>query len=671
MLASSIILAILSYNYFTQTANQIQELAINDLQTNAEIEAYSISNSLSNAISVITSNLKLIANSPAVMDENISRIQILLNLGLESTRNLTDGYYFLDNNGRLVTFTGIEKEENADYKGVDLSHRNYFQIPKQNQTLYISTIIDSNDNMSRMYISFPILENNQSGPLETTVSEGSVDENALKSNFNSTSFKGVIVASIEPKILGNFLEGQIHPKFNGDIAFMDRNGTIIYTQNQTFIGKDYFGNEFQSYLKSILKDKDTEFNSIIHKALNSETGLEEFNFENSSTTIVYDAVTGPEINNQYDYDNRIGTLFITIPHTLVGDVASLIDNQQITNFSIIALIAAIAMFMAVVLLRWNKILEGRVAQKTSQLRQTIDKLSKANEELKLHDKMQKEFLNIAAHELRTPTQAISGNLELIEMAYLPALFKQSSEELNATDNEFENLVKDNNKLQQFKSVLLSTYRNSQRLEKLINNILDASRIESNKLELHKEYFNLNEKIKNVIKDIHSKDTTIDIEPNSFHKNINIEFESSEDPLTVFADKIRIFEVLSNLITNALKFSNEKPITISVKKIQKNAVENKYQQNTDKEVNLEETNENKDKMTKLMAVVSVRDRGKGIDSDILPRLFTKFTTKSNQGTGLGLYIAKSIIEAHGGQIWAQNNYDDEKGAEFSFTLPLDK
>ena len=130
-------------------------------------------------------------------------------------------------------------------------------------------------------------------------------------------------------------------------------------------------------------------------------------------------------------------------------------------------------------------------------------------------------------------------------------------------------------------------------------------------------------------------------------------------------------MLSNLIINALKFSNEKPITISVKKIQKNAVENKYQQNKDKEVSLDETKENKDEMTIMMAVVSVRDRGKGIDSDILPRLFTKFTTKSNQGTGLGLYIAKSIIEAHGGQIWAQNNYDDEKGSTFSFTLPLDK
>ena len=74
--------------------------------------------------------------------------------------------------------------------------------------------------------------------------------------------------------------------------------------------------------------------------------------------------------------------------------------------------------------------------------------------------------------------------------------------------------------------------------------------------------------------------------------------------------------------------------------------------------------------KMMVVVSVRDRGKGIDPDILPRLFTKFTTKSDRGIGLGLYIAKSIIDAHGGQLWAQNNYDEGKGATFSFSFPLD-
>ena len=160
VLASSIILAIFSYNYFTQTANQIQELAINDLQTNAEIEAYSISNSLSNAISAITSNLIIIANSPSTMEGNISKIQTLLDFGLQSTSNLTDGYYYLDNNGRLKTFTGIEKEQNANYRDIDLSHREYFKVPKQNHIPYISTVIDSNDNVPRMYISYPILQTN-------------------------------------------------------------------------------------------------------------------------------------------------------------------------------------------------------------------------------------------------------------------------------------------------------------------------------------------------------------------------------------------------------------------------------------------------------------------------------------------------------------------------------
>ena len=663
VIASSIILALFSFNYFTQTANQIQELAINDLQTNAEIEAYSISNSLSNAISAVTSNVILIANAPSTSEGNISKIQTLLNLGLGTTSNLTDGYYYLDNTGKLKTFTGIEKEQNKGYRDIDLSHREYFQVPKQTQIPYISTVIDSNDNVPRLYISFPILESNQTRSSDP------------QSGINSTSFKGVIVASIEAKTLGKYLEGQIHSKFNGNIAFVDRNGTIIYTQNQTFVGKDIFGNDFQPYIKSILKDKAGEFNDIISKALGSETGLDEFSFENTSTSIAYDAVKGPGMNVQVSYNDRIGTLFITIPHTLAEDVASLIDNQQATNFFIIVVIAAVASAIAMILLKWNNTLQGIVNQKTAQLRESVDELKKANENLTLHDKMQREFINVAAHELRTPSQAISGNLELIEIAYLPSLFEglsKEGEEGSTADQEFEELVKDKNRLRDFKSSLVSTYRNSQRLERLVNNILDVSRIESQRLQLNREYFNLNEKIMNVIKDIHSRKTFKPL-PNTFEKNIKIDFEPSEDPLTVFADKVRIFEVLSNLINNAIKFSKDKPITITANKIQKNAIDFKHKFSDNKEVNKIDIKENRDEgtMIKMMVVVSIRDRGTGIDPEILPRLFTKFTTKSSQGTGLGLFIAKSIIEAHGGQIWAQNNYDDEKGATFSFSLPLDK
>ena len=659
--ASSIILAIFSYNYFTQTANQIQNLAINELQTNTEIEAYSISNSLSNAISAITSNLLIIANSPSTTEGNISKIQTLLNFGQESTSNLTDGYYYLDSNGRLKTFTGIEKEQNAKYRDIDLSYREYFQIPKQSEIPYISTVIDSNDNVPRMFISFPILESNKTG----------LSELQSNNNNNKTSFNGVIFASIAAKTLGNYLEGQVHPKFNGDIAFVDRNGTIIYTQNQTFIGRNFFENEFQSYLERILKDKSAEFNNIISKALNSENGLSEFNFNNTSTTIAYDGVAGLEFNQNGQFNNNIGTIFITIPHKLAGDVASLIDNQQITNFFIITAIAIIASAVAIMLLRWNNILVKRVARRTLQLKETVDKLKSANEELKLHDKMQKEFINVAAHELRTPSQAISGNLELIEMTYLPSLFEgPEAEKIKSTfDDEFMNLARDKEMLYEFRSGLVSTYRNSQRLEKLVNNILDVSRIESQKLELHREYFNLNEKIKNVIKDIHSRNK-FNSSPNNMEKNIIIDFIPSEDPITVFADKIRIFEVLTNLISNSIKFSQGKPITISAKKIPKSEFDNNYQTIKIQKVNTPNNSVNDDELM-MIAIVSVRDRGTGIDSEILSRLFTKFTTKSNQGTGLGLYISKNIIEAHGGHIWAHNNYDGEKGATFSFTLPMGK
>jgi signal transduction histidine kinase len=253
------------------------------------------------------------------------------------------------------------------------------------------------------------------------------------------------------------------------------------------------------------------------------------------------------------------------------------------------------------------------------------------------------------------------------MTYFPSLFEAPKSENQSTfDYEFMNLANDKDMLHEFKSDLVSTYRNSQRLGKLINNILDVARIESQKLELHREYFNLNEKIKNVIKDVHSRNV-FDSLSNKEQKNIIIDFIPSDEPITVFADKIRIFEVLTNLIANSIKFSQDKPITISAKKIQKKAINGKYQIYKVDKFNTSNISENNDEI--MIALVSIRDRGTGIDPEILSSLFTKFTTKSNQGTGLGLYISKSIIEAHGGQIWAQNNYDSERGATFFFSLPL--
>lgn len=207
-----------------------------------------------------------------------------------------------------------------------------------------------------------------------------------------------------------------------------------------------------------MKDRAGEFNDIINEVLNSERGMSEFNFGNTRTTIAYEPVIGPGINRDPQFTNSIGTLIITIPHTLADDVALLIDNQQITNFLIIILILAVAGIIAIILLKWNNTLQGVVKQKTTQLKETADKLRKTNEYLTLQDKAQKEFINIAAHELRTPSKAIGGNLELIEMTCLPSLFARSEEQKqDSFDKEFDELAKDNNKRRQFKDSLVSTY----------------------------------------------------------------------------------------------------------------------------------------------------------------------------------------------------------------------
>ncbi|MBV9178772.1 MAG: HAMP domain-containing histidine kinase [Nitrososphaeraceae archaeon] len=242
---------------------------------------------------------------------------------------------------------------------------------------------------------------------------------------------------------------------------------------------------------------------------------------------------------------------------------------------------------------------------------------KLYEQLKNHDKMQVEFINIASHELRTPTQAV--------LAY--------SELLQKHPEKREEMIKAIN-------------RNAERLQRLTNDILDVTRIESKTLKLQKEQFNLNDLLSNIV-----EDSKIEIEKNK--RNVRLLLKAFKDingSFLVMADKRRITQLISNLLNNAIKFTEGKGGDIHV------TAEVKGEADGDGDNNYKEV------------VVSIKDTGTGIDPEIYPRLFTKFATKSEAGTGLGLFICKSIIEAHGGKIWAQNNKDD-KGATFGFSLPV--
>jgi signal transduction histidine kinase len=263
------------------------------------------------------------------------------------------------------------------------------------------------------------------------------------------------------------------------------------------------------------------------------------------------------------------------------------------------------------------------------LRESINLLKEANKEVSTKYNKQKEFISIAAHELRSPITPILGTLELIEYEFEEA----DKKEITLKKEYFERLV-----------------RNTNRLERLASEILDVTRIDDQLLRLKKEHFNLNEIVLDAIED-HRKM----LEKSGGNTKLLYEFKKEEEEekvlggeytlakeIFVTADKNRINQVISNLLTNAIKFTTEGEVSISV--IKKRA-KNHFDE----------------------VIVIIKDTGTGIQPEILPRLFSMFATGCEIGTGLGLFISKNIVEAHGGKIWGENNTDG-KGATFVFSLP---
>ena len=238
--------------------------------------------------------------------------------------------------------------------------------------------------------------------------------------------------------------------------------------------------------------------------------------------------------------------------------------------------------------------------------------------------MQKEFINIVAHDLRTPLTPIIGLTEY---------------------------VRDKTKDVHHMELLDRVVKDAKKLSYLNEKILDVTKFESKLFKPNKEVFSLNELIVNVVKELeYILDDT---------KKIKFEYHFDTEYL-VDADSRRIGQVISNLIDNSIKSISEQgtgrgviSISTSIEKITSTI-----------------TTSRDDYYPQHMVIVSIKDTGIALDNEILPRLFTKFATKSFQGTGLGLYLSKNIIEAHGGKIWAENNKDGI-GATISFSLPLTK
>jgi signal transduction histidine kinase len=295
-----------------------------------------------------------------------------------------------------------------------------------------------------------------------------------------------------------------------------------------------------------------------------------------------------------------------------------------------------------------------LSEANKELARVNKELALANEQINAHEQETKDFISIAAHEFRTPTQSILGYSELLQNMFKEEAQKEAirGEDSNSNSNsDCRQHVTQNQKDMALDAIV----RNAHRLERLAKDILDVTKIEGMRLTLHKECFSLNEKIRNAIADATSIQMT-EYTGND-NKNIKIKFESKEgrgNDIFIEADRTMIQQVILNLLRNAIKYVKEDGIITIMTQV-----------STQKKV--EADARKKEGEGELAAVVKVKDNGSGIDTRILPRLFTKFATTSLEGVGLGLYISKRIVEAHDGRIWAENN-SNGKGATFAFVLP---
>lgn len=242
------------------------------------------------------------------------------------------------------------------------------------------------------------------------------------------------------------------------------------------------------------------------------------------------------------------------------------------------------------------------------------------DQLKYKNETQRQFLNIAAHELRNPIQPILGLAEVM----------LSNKNLNVIQQE---------------ELLRIIINNAKKLHFLTNNLLDVARIDENLFSLELQEFDIVGLANEVIKEVRNQITN--------NRKIQINLQCTEKSLHVIGDKIRLNQVFLNLINNAIKYTDEGDILVSIKRGNNNGNNSNGNNNENDTV----------------ALVQIIDKGLGIQEDIKQKLFSKFTKGKKVGTGLGLFICKNIVESHGGNIWAENNPD--KGATFSFTIPTTK
>lgn len=567
-------------------SNEIQDISEQNIRNTALAKAADLSHLTVNKLNSVIGSLELVSSSPNMREQDIEEAKILLAKAQNSTEDVVDSYYWFDSNGTSIWSSSFENDTIEDrFNGFSIASYTYFKEVRDTLSPVYGDTQEWVDLEPKIFIIYPILDS----------------ENATATESNSNQiFKGVVLATINPTVLGELLENQLSPLTNANISLVNSNGLMILKGTPEYFGINLLDPTAKSLSEQFVTDVNNENNLIeeIRSALlNSRTFSIEVVASDQDLTVAYSPVLLD--------GKRLLTIILALPHIPEASVENLVLLQR--NFGLAAMITigiiSFGVFYGVT--NWHKEMRKQVQKHKMELEQTAEKLA-------IIDQGQKEFIDIAAHEFRTPIQSVLGYSEFIRSS------------LGNFDDYFDNL-----------------FKNAKRLEKITNDILDVSKIDSENFELSKTDFDLTEVIKKTVSN-HEKDAS--------DRNVKIIFEQKkEEAKTINADESKILQVIDNLLSNALDFTKDGTITMKVYDL---SIRSDDKENND---------------TQESVAIEVKDTGSGINEEIMPRLFEKFSRRSDSGAGLGLYISKKIVDMHGGKFWAQNNRGT-KGATFTFTLP---
>ena len=585
----AIIISSFSLFFYQQniTEQNIKDSIFNQYKDRQIETTQIISERVESDLKLIMSILQGIADSVPLQQGELygDKIQKIMKEKFDQINDITkvDGLFIADEDN-IITYN-IVSEGKRSFVNIDISFRDYVQETRNSLRPTFSNGFKGIDNMFSIALTVPIV------------------------NSDSGKYIGIIGIQIptEPFFAHS---GNINNVDSQFLVAYDSKKDYLATPRTQFIGKNFFDNNVQKFFNV------TDIQNNYYRQVFSGKLL--------GGSAVYDFGSGERLNTGHPIllqEKPTYFIFVITPTTQIySHINDILHTERVKGSSLIFGLSFAVLILIIFLIKWNNTLNIEVRKRTKELQESNRKLSLsnqqialANEELKVHDKMQKEFINIASHEIKTPLQAILSASQLLQM-------------YPERQKKFASAIQ----------------RNAIRLQRLSNDILDVAKIESRSLKLNKELFDLNEIISNIVEDY----KTIIIKDNH---SVKLYFKPSNYTLFVEADKERIAGVISNLLSNAIKFTKKGEIFVSIRKENSNSI-NPY------------------------AIVTVKDNGEGIDPEILPKIFSKFITKSYEGLGLGMYISKNMVEAHGGKIWTENknnNKNGNRGAIFYFTLPLSK